>query len=92
MSVARRRRRENSRQTQKHLHVLSELLMEFYEFLENKEKPTDEQLRTEFISRENRWKHYCSTNKLTEKASLLFNQEVAQSWNNRYAKQSLTLN
>ena len=25
--------------------------------------------------------------KLTEKASLLFNREIAQSWNTRYAKQ-----
>lgn len=85
-------RRERSRQAEKHFGVLAEILSGFYEFLEQKEKPSEEQVRTEFLSCENRWKRYCSQNQLTEKASLLFNQEVAQSWNKRYTKQSQTQN
>lgn len=92
MSIARRKRRDQSRQTQVHLHVLGEILMGFYAFLEDKNQPSDEQVRAEFQIRENRWKRYCSTNKLTEEASLLFNQEVAQSWKKRYTKQSQTQN
>lgn len=92
MSIARRNRRAQSRQSETHLSVLSELLMGFYEFLENKNQPSDEQVRAEFEARENRWKRYCSKNKLTEEASLLFNKEVAQSWKKRYTKQSQTQN
>jgi hypothetical protein len=92
MSTARRQKRANARQTQKHISVLAELLMGFYLFLEKKDKPSDRQVQDEFISRENKWKRYCSTNQLTEKASLLFNQEVAQSWKTRYAREIQTPN
>jgi hypothetical protein len=84
MSVARRNRREQAR----HFNVLGELLMGFYEFLEQENKPSDEQVRTEFIKREQCWKRYCTAKQLTEEASLLFNKEVAQSWENRYTTQS----
>ena len=92
MSIARRNRRIQDRQAQVHLSVLAEELMGCYKFLENKDKPSDEQIRAEFMARENRWKRYCSKNKLTEEASLLFNKEVAQSWEKRYTKQSQTQN
>jgi hypothetical protein len=88
MSEARR----NKRKSQKHFKILGELLMGFYEFLENKEKPSDEEVRLEFIAREKRWKRYCSDNQLTQKTSLLFNKEVSRSWKDRYAKQSPILN
>lgn len=73
------------RDTQKHLHALSLLLMDFYKFLEDENKPADEQVRKEFIAKENKWKRYCSDNQLTKKAYLLFNQEIGRSWNTRYA-------
>jgi hypothetical protein len=88
MSIARRNRRAQAREAEKHFDVLAELLMGFYEFLERKGKPSDEQVRTEFTNREERWKRYCTSNQLTEETSLLFNKEVAQSWKNRYARQS----
>lgn len=88
MSKARRMRRAQERAATKHFGVLGELLSGFYQFLEQKNKPTDEEVRTEFKSRERYWKSYCSANKLNERASLLFNQEVALSWKSRYAKQS----
>lgn len=87
MSTARRSKRAQARLAQKHFNVLAGLLMGFYTFLEQKEKPSGEQVRTEFTTREERWKGYCKSRQLTEEASLLFNKEVAQSWENRYAKQ-----
>ena len=83
-SIARRNRREQ----QRHFNVLGELLMGFYEFLEKENKPSDEQVRAEFIAREKRWKRYCTSKQLTEEASLLFNKEVAYSWEHRYTTQS----
>jgi hypothetical protein len=87
MSIARRKRRAQERASIKHFNVLGELLGGFYEFLEREPKPSDEEVRTEFKNRESRWKRHCSANQLNERAALLFNQEVAQSWKKRYAKQ-----
>ena len=87
MSMARRNRRVRSRQAQKHFAVLGELLTGFYELLEKQEKPSDQEVRAEFVAREKSWKHYCSRHQLTESASLLFNSEVQQSWESRYSKQ-----
>ena len=58
--------------------------MGFYEFLDQKPKPSNEEVRQEFINRENRWKKYCETHKLRKEASLLFNLEVSQTWEKRY--------
>ena len=80
MSMARRRRRA----ADKHFSVLSELLMDFYRFLEKTPKPTDEEVRAEFKSRNGKWKRYCITNKLNDVASELFTKEVAASWRKRY--------
>lgn len=88
MSKARRIRRENSRRAEKCMSFLAEILGGFYEFLEQKEKPSDEQVRSKFTSCDKQWKAYCRENQLTEKAYLLFNQEVAQSWKTRYAMKS----
>lgn len=87
MSKARRIRRQQERFVAKHLDMLGELLGEFYTFLEKHPKPTEEEVRDKFIKSENTWKAYCSKNQLTERASLLFNQEVAQSWESRYSEQ-----
>ena len=82
MSIARRRRRA----AEKHFDVLSELVMGFYGFLEKKPKPTDEEVRAEFITRSKKWKNYCKIQRLNRVASDLFTKEVATSWRNRYAK------
>lgn len=83
MSIARRRRRA----AEKHFDVMSELIMGFYEFLEKKPKPEDEEVRREFKTRLGKWKHYCKIHQLSDEASELFIKEVATSWKNRYTKQ-----
>ena len=88
MSQGRRKRRELERANEKIFNVFGKLLSEFYAFLEQKNKPTDQEVRTEFVKRDKEWKHYCAKNHLTHKASLLFNQEVAASWKKKYAKKS----
>lgn len=60
--------------------------MGFYEFLEQPTKPSDEEVRNEFIKREQAWKRHCTQRGLTEEAKLMFNSEVSQSWEARYAK------
>lgn len=86
MSNARRMKRLQERTAAKHIDYLGKLLMGFYAFLEGKPKPENEVVRAEFIKRDNQWKRYCKVNHLTDRAALLFNQEVAVSWENRYAK------
>ena len=88
MSKARRIRRQQERAVAQHVSVLGELLGRFYTFLEKKPKPSDDEVRSEFIRQEQKWKLYCLNNHLNPRASLLFNQEVAQSWKSRYAKQN----
>lgn len=87
MSIQRRLRRAQARRAQAHYDVLFDLLMGFYEFLESTPKPSDDEVRTRFISDEQRWKDYCSKKQLSNEASLLFNKEVSQSWEKRYKEQ-----
>lgn len=87
MSKTRRIKRAQQRDAQKHFFVFGEILMGFYEFLEKTPKPTNEEVREEFINRETRWKKYCKSHQLTEEASLLFNKEVSISWEKRYKQQ-----
>lgn len=87
MSITRRIKRAQERTTTQHFNAFSSLLMGFYEFLEKDPKPSDDEVRNEFINREQRWKRYCKIHKLTEEASLLFNKEVSISWEKRYKKQ-----
>lgn len=84
MSISRRRRRAQGRESQKHFAIFSDILMGFYEFLESKPKPSGESIRSEFIRRESQWKRYCTAHRLTNEASMLFNKEVSQSWKERY--------
>lgn len=87
MNTTRRVRRAQLRQARKHFSVLTNLLMDFYQFLENQPKPSDEEVRLRFINDEQRWKQYCAKKQLNEEASLLFNKEVSQSWEKRYKEQ-----
>ena len=86
-SLSRRRRRLQQRESERHLKKLGDFLGEFYTFLEKKDKPSDQAVRDKFITLERRWKGYCNANELNDKASSLFNREVALSWRNRYAVQ-----
>lgn len=63
---------------------LGELLDEFYAFLDQQPQPEDQEVRDEFIRQENRWKRYCEVHHLTDKAALMFNQEVAVKWKSKY--------
>nr|DAP24431.1 MAG TPA: hypothetical protein [Caudoviricetes sp.] len=90
MSKARNLRRQRERAVEKHLNVLGELLGQFYTFLERKEKPSDEEIRAVFLAKEKHWKNYCRREELSEGASVLFNQEVAQTWKQRYSTKDTT--
>lgn len=84
MSIKRRTNRAREREAQKHFNVFGDILMGFYEFLEKRPKPSDQEVREEFIARESRWKRYCDIHKLSTEASLMFNKEVSVSWQKRY--------
>ncbi len=83
-------RRANERESMRNIKVLGDILGEFYTFLEKTPKPSDEEVRAEFIRQDERWHRYCKSHKLTQEASLAFNNEVAVSWRNRYAAKSKT--
>lgn len=87
-SNMRRLRRAQQKVSILAMSKLSTLLTEFYAFLDQQPKPEDAQVRDEFIRQESRWKRYCAVHKLTDKATLLFNQEVAVQWKNKYTAQS----
>jgi hypothetical protein len=70
----------------KNFAVLGDLLMGFYDFLDRKPKPTDDEVRREFVRREQCWKRYCKGNGLTAEAAMMFNSEVAATWNKRYVQ------
>lgn len=80
MSIARRKRRESERR----FAYFGELLMGFYEFLEQTPKPTDEGVRKTFIETRSKWVKYCAVHQLSKEASDLFTKEVASSWKTRY--------
>lgn len=90
MSKARNLRRQREKAAEKHLNVLGELLGQFYTFLEKKEKPSEGEVRAEFLAKEKYWKYYCRKEELSEGASVLFNQEVAQTWKQRYSTKTTT--
>ncbi|MDD6104111.1 MAG: hypothetical protein PUB73_05845 [Bacteroidales bacterium] len=83
-SLARRERKAQARITMLAMNKLGELLEEFFAFLDKQPKPSDQEVRDEFIRQENRWKRYCVVHQLTDKATLMFNQEVAVQWRTKY--------
>lgn len=90
MSVNRRQRRQQERNASRHFDALGKLLMDFYEFLERKPQPSDEEVRRQFINHDQRWKNYCISHNLTAEISQLFKEEVSVSWKKRYSKPSST--
>lgn len=83
-SLARRERKAQARITMLAMNKLGELLEEYFTFLDRQPKPSDQEVRDEFIRQENRWKRYCTVHQLTDKATLMFNQEVAVQWRTKY--------
>lgn len=80
--------RRNRKAMDKHMGRLGEMLMSFYAFLEKKPQPADEEVREQFIKRNEQWKSYCTRHGLSREASYMFNNEVAISWKQRYTKQN----
>jgi hypothetical protein len=83
-------RRKLQKEHDKAMNFFGETLMGFYEFLEKHPKPSDQEVRDEFIRREKSWTHYCSANKLNNEAKLLFKKEVGAAWEKRYTKKEPT--
>lgn len=54
MSYARNIRRRQQREGQPHLMMLGSLLGDFYEFLSKQPQPTDNEVRSNFISSNNK--------------------------------------
>lgn len=71
---------DKKRLAKKSTEYLNMLLKEFYDFLESKPQPGDEQVRTMFIQQEGRWRLYCTINKLNGEVKLLFKRQVALQW------------
>lgn len=84
----RRERRLIARRARIHFERLSDLLMNFYAFLESTPQPSNEEVRERFQKDEKAWRVYCSSHQLTEEASDMFTKEVSQSWEKRYKKKS----
>lgn len=70
----------------KHQRKLNTLLYGFFRLLDKRPKPTDEEVRAEFIKRETDWKAYCILNHLDVRTSLLFNAKVSYEWERKYVK------
>ena len=92
MSIARKRRgKKVKEQTMQadinpHLKYLVTLVKEYCDFLNRKDKPSDEEVRAKFKAYDSRWIQYCISHQFEPRASLLFNQEVARIWRERYAR------
>lgn len=92
MSIAKKRRGQTLKATSMptninpHLKQLVSLVKEFCDFLDRQDKPSDEEVRAKFKAYDSRWIQYCISHQFEPRASLLFNQEVARIWRERYAK------
>lgn len=79
MSIARRIRRKQQREGQNHVAVLGNLLGNYYDFLSKQPQPTDNEVREEFISSNNKWKQYCKIHQLMN-MDHLFVLNVQEAW------------
>lgn len=79
MSYARNLRRRQQREGQPHLVMLANLLGMFYDFLSKSPQPTNDEVRAEFTSSNNKWKEYCKIHKLMN-ADHLFVLNVREAW------------
>lgn len=69
---------------EKHNKELNRLLQKFFRFLDKQPKPSDQEVRIEFIRSELAWKQYCSQNNLGIRTSMLFNAKVSYEWEKKY--------
>lgn len=70
----------------RHDRKLKSLLFTFFDFLNKKPKPSDEEVRSEFLKREMAWKTYCILNHLDIRTSLMFNAKVSYEWESKFAQ------
>ena len=76
-------KRRNKRFLERHFNVLGLLLSEFYEYLSQPEKPSDEMIRETFTECENRWLMYCKKKQLPEQLYHEFNHQVSEAWKHK---------
>ncbi len=92
MSIAKKRRGQALKATSMptninpYLKQLVSLVKEFCDFLDRKDKPSDGEVRAKFKAYDSRWIQYCISHQFEPRTSLLFNQEVARIWRERYAR------
>lgn len=83
MSFARRQKREFSR----YMNILGEILGRFYEFLEQPNKPTDDEVKSMFQTHQNLWIQCCRKRNLSEKMQGEFNHQVSEAWKHKQSTQ-----
>lgn len=71
---------------EKHNKELNRLLQRFFRFLDKKPKPSDQEIRIEFVKSEMAWKYYCFQHSLGFRTSMLFNARVACEWERKYMR------
>jgi len=86
MSYARKIRRIKRKEPERHSNVLANLLGDFYELLYRKPQPSDEEVREQFKSSNNKWKQYCLSHKLMN-ADHLFDLNVSEAWKRHTVEQ-----
>lgn len=62
------------------IQKLAFLLGNFYDFLRQVDKPTDEQVREAFIQSEQEWIGFCKVRHLGDEYRKLFNLNVGEMW------------
>lgn len=89
MSYARSIRRIKRKASERHSNMLATLLGDFYEFLCQKPQPSDEKVREQFTTSNNKWKRYCAFHKLMN-ADHLFDLNVSEAWKRHTIEQPQT--
>jgi hypothetical protein len=79
MTQQRRIKRRQEQNGQEHLAALASLCGEYYEFLSSTPRPSDNTVREQFTSTNNRWKKYCKIHKLMN-VDHLFALNVREAW------------
>lgn len=88
MSEQRRLRRLKERVNQHHTIALANHLADFYEFLSQKVKPSDQQVRDEFLKHKDAWYKHCDKHKLKNEVKDLFVLNVEHTWKRKQSQQT----
>lgn len=70
----------NIPKSKNYIEVLADLLGGFYEFLGEKVKPSDEEVRERFLKYKNSWFLYCDKQKLNNQIKDLFVLNIEKMW------------